>query len=60
MPSLKNQLDLCSHCGERVTRYAAGCWLCGTKLDPLRWQRPPGLVQRALARWRAITSGAAD
>jgi predicted amidophosphoribosyltransferase len=57
MSPLKNQLDLCSHCGEQVTQHAAGCWLCGTKLDPLRWQRPRGLVQRALARWRAITSG---
>jgi predicted amidophosphoribosyltransferase len=44
----------CDNCGERVTPYAAGCWLCGATLDPLRWQRPPGPLDRAAARWRAL------
>jgi predicted amidophosphoribosyltransferase len=58
MSLLKNRPDpgRCSHCGERVTPYAAGCWLCGARLDPGRWQRPPGVVARALARWRSITT----
>jgi predicted amidophosphoribosyltransferase len=62
MSLLKNpsETSRCPHCGERVTAHAAGCWLCGAKLDPLRWQRPRGILHRALARWRALTSGAAD
>jgi predicted amidophosphoribosyltransferase len=59
MSLLKNQSDRarCTNCGERVTPYAAGCPLCGAELDPRRWQRPPGLAQRALSRLRALTSG---
>lgn len=34
--------------------YAAGCWLCGAALDPVLWQRPPGLLDRALAHWRRM------
>jgi predicted amidophosphoribosyltransferase len=44
----------CPNCGERVTPYAAGCWLCGAALDPTRWQRPPGWLDRALTRWRRM------
>jgi predicted amidophosphoribosyltransferase len=44
----------CPNCGERVTPYAAGCWLCGHSLDPQRWQRPSGLRGRTLALWRAV------
>jgi predicted amidophosphoribosyltransferase len=44
----------CENCGERVTPYAAGCWLCGATLDPLRSQRPPGALDRVAARWRAL------
>ncbi len=44
----------CHNCGERVTPYAAGCWLCSAELDPTRWQRPPGLVERLARRWRAL------
>jgi predicted amidophosphoribosyltransferase len=42
----------CPNCGQRVTPYAAGCSRCGFALDPKRWQRPPGLLARAAARWR--------
>jgi predicted amidophosphoribosyltransferase len=42
----------CPNCGERVTPYAGACGLCGTALDPTRWQRPPELLDRALAYWR--------
>jgi predicted amidophosphoribosyltransferase len=42
----------CPNCGERVTPYAAGCWLCGAALDPARWQQPPSLADRVVARWR--------
>jgi predicted amidophosphoribosyltransferase len=42
----------CPNCGERVTPYAAGCWLCGVPLDPARWQQPPSLADRVVARWR--------
>jgi predicted amidophosphoribosyltransferase len=44
----------CPNCGERVTPYAAGCSLCGAALDPARWQRPPGWLDRALAHWRRM------
>jgi predicted amidophosphoribosyltransferase len=44
----------CPNCGERVTPYAAGCWLCGHTLDPQRWQRPTGIVGRTRAVWRAV------
>jgi hypothetical protein len=44
----------CPNCGERVMPYAAGCWLCGAALDPVLWQRPPGLLDRALAHWRRM------
>jgi hypothetical protein len=39
----------CPNCGERVTPYAAGCWL-----DPQRWQRPTGIFGRTRALWRAV------
>jgi predicted amidophosphoribosyltransferase len=44
----------CHHCGERVTAYAAGCWLCGTELDPQRWQRTGRAIDRLAERWRAF------
>jgi predicted amidophosphoribosyltransferase len=44
----------CHNCGEHVMPYAAVCWLCGAKLDPLRWQRPPGPLDRVVERWRAL------
>jgi hypothetical protein len=44
----------CHNCGERVSPHAAGCWLCGVALDPRRWQRPAGPVERAVARWRSL------
>jgi predicted amidophosphoribosyltransferase len=44
----------CPNCGERVTPYAAGCWLCGQTLDHQRWQRPAGIVGRTRAMWRAV------
>jgi predicted amidophosphoribosyltransferase len=44
----------CPNCRERVTPYAADCWLCGAALDPTRWQRPPTLLDRALASWRRL------
>jgi predicted amidophosphoribosyltransferase len=46
----------CPNCGERVTPNAAGCWLCGAALDPARWQRAPGWLDRALAWWRRATA----
>jgi predicted amidophosphoribosyltransferase len=46
----------CPNCGERVMPYAAGCWLCGAALDPARWQRAPGWLDRALAWWRRATA----
>jgi predicted amidophosphoribosyltransferase len=44
----------CPNCGERVTPYAAGCWLCGQTLDTQRWQRPAGIVGRTRALWRTV------
>jgi predicted amidophosphoribosyltransferase len=44
----------CRNCGERVAAYAPGCWLCGHKLDPQRWQRPRGIVGRTRALWRTV------
>ena len=44
----------CPNCGERVTPYVAGCWLCGEALDPQRRQRPAGVVGRTRALWRAV------
>jgi predicted amidophosphoribosyltransferase len=44
----------CPNCGQRVTPYAAGCSLCGASLDPKRRQLPPGLLHRAVARWREL------
>jgi predicted amidophosphoribosyltransferase len=44
----------CPNCGQRVTPYAAGCWLCGAALDPTRWQPAAGPLARALARWRGL------
>jgi predicted amidophosphoribosyltransferase len=44
----------CPNCGQRVTPYAAGCWLCGATLDPTRWQRPVGRLERLVARWRGM------
>jgi hypothetical protein len=40
----------CPSCGERVTPYAAGCAICGTDLDPKRWQPRPSLLQRLIRR----------
>jgi hypothetical protein len=56
MPLLIRREDprRCHNCGQRVTPYAAGCWLCGATLDPSRWQRSSGPVERALARWRGV------
>jgi hypothetical protein len=47
----------CPRCGERVTPYAAGCALCGTVLDPRRWQRTPPLSERLAAGLRARLRG---
>jgi hypothetical protein len=44
----------CHNCGERVTPYAAGCWLCGADLDPLRWQRPAGALDRLAKLFRTL------
>jgi predicted amidophosphoribosyltransferase len=54
MPLLVRRDDpaRCHGCGQRVTPYAAGCWLCGAALDPARLQRPPGPLERLAARWR--------
>jgi predicted amidophosphoribosyltransferase len=46
----------CHNCGERVTPYAAGCWLCGAALDPERSQRPSGLFEHVVARWRKFVA----
>ena len=55
MPILKrSDPTRCPNCGERVTPYAAGCWLCGHTLDPQRWQRPTGIIGRGRALWRAV------
>jgi predicted amidophosphoribosyltransferase len=44
----------CHNCGERVTPYAAACWLCGAALDPLRGQRPASARERVAQCWRAL------
>ena len=44
----------CPNCGQRVTAYAGGCSLCGVTLDPQRWQRPRGPLERVAARWREL------
>jgi predicted amidophosphoribosyltransferase len=56
MPSLVRRENpaRCHNCGQPVTPYAAGCWLCGAALDPARWQQPPGPLERAFARWRRL------
>lgn len=49
MPTLKLKPDpgRCPKCRERVTPFAAGCAICGTDLDPARWDSGPSLTQRA-------------
>jgi hypothetical protein len=47
----------CPSCGERVSPYAAGCAVCGADLDPGRWDRGPGVGQRAGSWLGAITRG---
>jgi predicted amidophosphoribosyltransferase len=56
MPFLIRRPDptRCHNCGESVTPYAAGCWLCSAELDAQRWQRPAGVVDKLAARWRAL------
>jgi predicted amidophosphoribosyltransferase len=44
--ALFNDPGRCPTCGERVTPFAAGCALCGTELDPRRWQPRPSLLRR--------------
>ena len=41
-----NDPSRCPNCRERVTPYAAGCAICGTELDPKRWQRRPSPLSR--------------
>ena len=43
----------CPQSGERVTRYAAGCALCGADLDPKRRQKPVPVRQRLSVRMPA-------
>jgi predicted amidophosphoribosyltransferase len=45
----------CPNCGQRVTPYDAGCWLCGAAtLDATRGQRPEGPLKRVVVRWRGL------
>jgi predicted amidophosphoribosyltransferase len=41
---------VCPNCGERVTAFAAGCALCGARLDPHRAQRPWSRGRQILLR----------
>lgn len=47
----------CPNCGERVSPYAAGCAVCGTDLDPARWDTGPGAAQYAGSWLSALTRG---
>jgi len=56
MPMFMRRIDptRCHNCGQRVTPYAAGCWLCGATLDPLRRRRPASALDRVREGWRAL------
>jgi predicted amidophosphoribosyltransferase len=56
MPMFMRRTDptRCHNCGQRVTPYAAGCWLCGAALDPLRRRRPASTLDRVREGWRAL------
>jgi hypothetical protein len=56
MPTLKPKPDpsRCPKCRERVTPFAAGCAICGSDLDPARWNTGPSLTQRAGALVSAL------
>jgi len=41
--------NVCPQCGERVSMFAAGCAICGAKLDPHRADRK-GTVASKLVR----------
>jgi hypothetical protein len=40
-----------------VTPYAAGCAICGTDLDPRRWQPRPSLMTQLRDRARRVREG---
>jgi hypothetical protein len=44
----------CPGCGERVSRFAAGCALCGADLDIRRHDRRPGPLDGAATRLREL------
>ena len=47
----------CPSCGERVSRFAAGCAICGADLDVRRWDTGPRATQRAGSLLSAATFG---
>jgi hypothetical protein len=59
LPALTRKADpgRCPACRERVTPFAAGCAVCGADLDPARWDRGPGLAQRAGALTASLRFG---
>jgi hypothetical protein len=44
---------ICPSCGERVSAFAAGCALCGARLDPSRAQGKPSVLQQFRSTWSA-------
>jgi hypothetical protein len=53
----RNDPARCPTCRERVTPFAAGCALCGTTLDPRRYQQGPTRAQLIGSRVAAFNTG---
>jgi hypothetical protein len=47
----------CPSCGERVLPFAAGCAICGTDLDPTRFDSGPSALQRVGSWFSSIGFG---
>jgi len=47
----------CPNCREPVSPFAAGCAVCGTDLDPHRWDTGPSALNRVGSWFSALSFG---
>ena len=47
----------CPNCREAVSPYAAGCAVCGTDLDPHRWDTGPSIGNRIGSWFSSLGAG---